>query len=170
MSSARRPACENPSVRARPTTLSTGVGVLLAVAAALMLLIRLPDAFHTLDSSAKAAQGRNGLGGALAAADSVGLNDDFVRYAFQYVPKHGRFAVVLPPDLVAAEKSYGVSSTTFAAAPTLLEDFLLPRREVPKATRGTYILCYFCDSPYWDEHTHWLANNHVGGLVGYVYR
>jgi hypothetical protein len=151
-------------------TLPAIVGTALAAAAALTLAIRLPGAFHTLDASAKAAQGRNGLGGALAAADSVGLNDDFVRYAFQYVPKHGRFAVVLPPDLAAAEKSYGVSPTTFAAAPTLLEDFLLPRREVPTAIPGTYIVCYFCDSPYWDRHTHWLANNHAGGLVGYVYR
>lgn len=144
--------------------------MVLTLAAALMLLIRLPGAFHTFSSSAKAAEGRNGLGGALQAADSVGLNDDFVRDAFAYVPRNGHFTVVLPPDLTAAEKNYGVNSITFAAAPTLLEDFLLPRREVPKATRGTYILCYFCDSPYWDRHTHWLANNHAGGLVGYVYR
>jgi hypothetical protein len=146
------------------------IGVALAVAAALMLLVRLPGALHSFSSSAKAAEGRNGLGGALQAADSVGLNDDFVRDAFAYVPQNGRFAVVLPPDQAAAEKSYGVNSITFAAASPLLEDFLLPRREVPKAVRGTYILCYFCDSPYWDQHTHWLANNHAGGLVGYVYR
>jgi hypothetical protein len=146
------------------------VGVALVVAAAVMLLIRLPGAFHTLDASATAAEGRNELGGALAAADSAGLNDSFVQSAFQYVPKDGRFAVVLPPDLAAAEKSYGVNPITFSAASPLLEDFLLPRREVPKATRGTYILCYFCDSPYWDKRVRWLANDHAGGLVGYVYR
>lgn len=154
----------------RSLTLPAVAGVALALAAAVMLLARLPGAFHSFDSAAKAAQGRNGLGGALQAADSVGLNDDFVRAAFAYVPKNGRFAVVFPPDLAAAEKTYGVSSITFAAAPTFFEDFLLPRREVSKATRGTYILCYLCDSPYWDRHTRWLANNHAGGLVGFVYR
>jgi hypothetical protein len=151
-------------------TLSAVVGIVLAAAAAAMLLARLPDAFTTFSSSAKAAAGRNELGGALAAADTAGLNDDFVRAAFADVPKNARFAVVLPPDQAAAEKTYGVSPITFAAAPTLLEDFLLPRREVPKAIRGTYILCYLCDSPYWDHRTRWLANNHAGGLVGYVYR
>ncbi len=157
-------------MRNQTASFIAGIGIVLACAAALMLVIRLPDAFHTFSSNAKAAKGRNGLGGALAAADSAGINDDFVRFAFQFVPKHGHFAVVLPPDLPTAEKSYSVSPITFSALPTMLEDFLLPRREVPNATRGTYILCYFCDSPYWDAHTRWLANNHIGGLVGYVYR
>jgi hypothetical protein len=151
-------------------TFATVVGVALAVAAAVMLLVRLPGAFHTFSTSASAAAGRNELDGVLQAADSVGMNDDFVRDAFKYVPKNARFAVVLPPDQSAAEKAYGVNSLTFAAAPTLLEDFLLPRRWVPKASPGTYILCYFCDSPYWDQHAHWLANNNAGGLVGYMYR
>src|SRR5262249_7085651 len=140
------------------------------VAAAAMLLTRLPGAFHTLAKEGNAAVGRNELGGALAAADSVGLNNDFVKDSFTFVPKNAHFAVVLPPDLTAAEKNYNVSPITFDAVPWMLEDFLLPRRAVPKATRGTYILCYFCDSPYWDQRTRWLANNHAGGLVGYVYR
>jgi hypothetical protein len=156
--------------RSRRLTLPALIGVALAVAAAVMLLIRLPGAFHSFNTSASAAAGRNELGGALQTADSVGMNDDFVRDAFKYVPKNARFVVVLPPDQAAAEKTYGVNALTFAAAPTLLEDFLLPRRWVPKASPGTYILCYFCDSPYWDEHAHWLANNHAGGLVGLVYR
>jgi len=151
-------------------TLSAVVGVLLAVVAGGTLLARLPGAFNAFNSGAKAAAGRNELGGALAAADTAGLNDDFVRDAFADVPRNGRFAVVLPLNQAAAEKTYGVSSITFAAASPLFEDFLLPRREVPKATRGTYILCYLCDSPYWDHRTRWLANNHAGGLVGYVYR
>ena len=151
-------------------TLSAVVGIALAAVAAAMLLARLPDAFKTFNSSAKAAAGRNELGGALAAADTAGIHDDFVRDAFAYVPEKARFAVVLPPDQAAAEKTYDISAITFLAASPMLEDFLLPRREVPKATRGTYILCYLCDSPYWDHRTRWLANDHAGGLVGYVYR
>ena len=154
----------------RGVTLPVIAGAVLAVATAVTLLARLPAAFHDLSRSAAAAAGRNELDGALAAADSVRLNNDFVRAAFAYVPLHGRFAVVLPPDRAAAEKTYGVDALTFTAAPTLLQNFLLPRREVTVARRGTYVLCYFCDSPYWDQRTRWLANNHAGGLVGYVYR
>ena len=79
-------------------------------------------------------------------------------------------AVVLSTDLAAAEKNDAVSPITFSALSPLLETFLLQRREVSKATRGTYVLCYCCDSPYWDQRVRRLANNHAGGLVGYVYR
>ena len=89
----------------RPLTLSTVAGLVLVGLAALMFLARLPGAYHALQHAAKAAAGRNELGGALATTDSLGLKDDFVRYAFAYVPKDGRFAVVLPRDEAAVEKA-----------------------------------------------------------------
>jgi len=135
-----------------------------------MLLVRLPGAFHSFDSAAKAAAGRNQLGGALATADSVGLNNDFVVAAFADIPRTGRFAVVLPPDLAKAEAANGVNPLTFAAAPTFFEDFLLPRRVATRVSPGVFIVCLACKSPYWDKRTHWLSPDNGGGIVGLVIR
>lgn len=154
----------------RPTTLAAFVGVALTVAAALVLLVRVPATFHSFNESAAAAAGRNELGGALATADSVGMNDDFVRTAFADIPESGRFVVVLPPDLAKAETTYGVNPTTFAAAPTFFEDFLLPRRVAARVAPGIFIVCLYCKSPYWDRRAHWLSPENGGGIVGLVYR
>jgi hypothetical protein len=151
-------------------TFFVGAGFVLTVAAALMPLVRAPAAFHSFDSGARAAVGRNQLGGALATADSVGLNDDFVLAAFQAIPSHAHFAVVLPPDLAKAEAADGVNPITFAAAPSYFEDYLMPRREDATVTRGIYIVCLYCESPYWDTRTHWRSSAYGGGRVGYVYR
>lgn len=154
----------------RPLTWPAVVGSVLLVAAAVMLAARLPGAYHAFDNGAKAAAGRNELGGALAAADATGIDNDFVRDAFEQIPRTGSFAVVLPTDESAVEQSQNVSPTTFEALPTLLENYLLPRREVATAKPGTFILCYLCDKGAWSSRTHWLADNGRGELVGYVYR
>jgi hypothetical protein len=154
----------------RPTTISGAAGLVLMTVAAIMLVIRLPGAFDSLGSSASAASGRNQLGGALATADSVGLNNDFVVAAFADIPKTGRFAVVLPPDLAKAEATGEVNPLTFAAAPTFFEDYLLPRRIATRVAPGVFIVCLACKSPYWDKRTHWLSPDNGGGIVGLVYR
>jgi hypothetical protein len=142
----------------------------LAAAALVMFLVRLPAAFHSINSAAKAATGRNQLGGALATADSVGLNNDFVLAAFADIPKTGRFVVVLPRDLAKAEAADGVNPLTFAAAPSFFEDYLLPRRIADAVAPGVYIVCLDCKSPYWDKRTHWLSPDNGHGIVGLVYR
>lgn len=151
-------------------TLPARIGITLALLAAAMLLARLPGAIRALDHAASDAAGRNELGGALATADSIGLNDDFVRDAFAAVPANGRFAVVLPKDEAAVESGKGVSSITFDGVSPLFGDYLLPRREVATATTGTYILCFYCNAQAWSRRTHWLAPDEDGGRVGYVYR
>lgn len=135
-----------------------------------MLLVRAPAAFHSFDNATAAASGRNELGGALATADSVGLNDDFVRTAFQAIPSHAHFAVVFPADLAKAEAADHVNPISFDAAPTFFEDYLMPRREVTAATPGTYIICFYCDAPTWNARTHWRSSAYGGGRIGYVYR
>lgn len=144
-------------------------GVALVAAAALMLLVRLPGAYHAFDNAARAAAGRNELDGALATADAIGLNDDFVRDANALVPKGARFAVVLPMNEAAVEKADGVSPITFDGVSALFANYLLPRRQVKTATRGTYILCFYCDH-VWNDRTHWFAPGTGGGRVGYVDR
>jgi hypothetical protein len=151
-------------------TFSSGAGIALAAAACLMLLMRLPGAYSAFTDAAKAAAGRNELGGALATADSLSLNDDFVRNAFATVPKTGRFAVVLPRDEAAIEKADGVSPITFDGVAALFADYLLPRRQLQTPTKGTYIICFYCDTAAWSGRTHWLAPEVGGGRVGYVIR
>lgn len=168
--SRRRPAYHR-AVRLRlPSTYPVVAGAALAVAAALMLLIRLPAAFHDFSNSAAAAAGRNQLGGALATADAVSLNDDFVSAAFADIPTNGRFVVVLPPNLPKAEAADSVNPITFAAAPAFFEDFLLPRRIAARVAPGVFIVCFECKSSYWDKRTHWISPENGGGIVGLVYR
>jgi hypothetical protein len=153
----------------RPSSISSAAGLLLAVAAGAILLSHLPAAVRALHDEATTAQGQNELGGALSAADAVGLDEKFVRNAFARIPRHARYAVALPAHLTQAEHDYGVSPTTFAAAPTLLQNFLLPRRKVKTVTPGTYVLCYFCDT-HWHHRMHWLWDNRNGARVGYLPR
>jgi hypothetical protein len=148
-------------------SLVASAGLLLAAAAALMLLLRLPGAYHELTHAAKAAQGRNELGGALATADSIGLNDDFVRDAFAYVPKTGRFAVVLPKDEAAVEQKDGVSQITFDGVPALFANYLLPRRQVKTPAAETYVICFHCDVASLGQ-VRWLSPDNGGGRVGYI--
>ena len=153
-----------------PSTFAVVAGSVLLAAAALMLVVRLPAAFHSFSSGAAAAAGRSGLDGALATADAVGLNDDFVVAAFADIPKTARFAVVLPPDLPKAESADSVNPITFEAASPFFENFLLPRRIADRPARGVYIVCFECKSPYWDKRTHWLSPENGGGLIDLVYK
>jgi hypothetical protein len=146
------------------------VGIALTVIAALMVLVRLPSAVRGFDHAASAQVGRNAYGGALAAADSVEIDDGFVEAALTDIPRNGRFTVVLPTDQVQVETSRGISGVTFQALTAMMENVLLPRREVGRPAKGVYILCYVCDRARWDARTHWLYESPAvkGALVGRI--
>jgi len=146
------------------------VGIALTVIAALMVLVRLPGALNGFDHAASAQVGRNGYGGATAAADSLEIDDGFVQAALTLIPRNGRFTVALPTDKVAVEAKTGIQGATFQALPAMMEDFLLPRREVDSPAKGDYVLCYLCDRPHWDARTHWIYESPAvkGALVGQV--
>jgi hypothetical protein len=135
-----------------------------------MLLVRLPSAFHSLSNAAKAAVGRNQLGGALATADSISLNDDFVSEAFQLVPKNASYAVVLPRDEPAVEKADNVNPITFDGVGALFGDYLLPRRQLAVPVVGSYVLCFYCDQGALGKRVRWLTPLANGGRIGYVGR
>jgi hypothetical protein len=122
------------------------------------------------DRAASAQVGRNAYGGATAAADSVEIDDGFVQAALTLIPRNGRFTVALPSDQVAVEEKTGISGITFQALTAMMEDFLLPRREVDAPAKGVYLLCYLCDRSRWDARTHWLYESPAvkGALVGRV--
>lgn len=153
-----------------PSTFPVIAGWVLVVALVLMLLIRLPGAFDSLNGAAKAAAGRNELGGALATADAIGLNDDFVRDAFRQIPKNGRYAVLLPKDEAAVEQSDSVSAITFDGVPELFGDYLLPRRQLQAPAAGGYVLCFYCDQSALGRRVRWLTPPTGGGRVGYLGR
>ena len=156
------------ALRGRP--LAVRAGLVLALAATVTLLVRLPGAFSNFSSTASSEKGRNELNGALATADSVAVNDGWVRAAFELVPPRGSFVVALPANQAAAEQQDHVAAITFAALPSMLEDYLLPRRKVQQATPGTFVLCYFCDAGTWNPRTRWLYDDKAGGRVGRVLR
>jgi len=160
----------DPRVRPRlPSTFPVVAGWALVAAVTVMLLVRLPEAFHSFSSAASAASGRNQLGGALATADAVGLDDGFVGDAFADLPLHARFVVALPADEPAAESKNAVNPITFSAALPFFEDFLMPRRLVSKAAKGEYVVCFYCDSS-WNARTHWLSPVEGGGRIGVLTR
>lgn len=149
-------------------TFSSGAGIALAAAACLMLLMRLPGAYSAFTDAAKAAAGRNELGGALATADSLSLNDDFVRNAFADIPKSGRFAVLLPKNETAVEQADSVSPITFEGVPGLFENYLLPRREVKTPAISTYVICFYCNVATLGRDVRWLGPAAGGGRIGYI--
>ena len=134
-----------------------------------MLVIRVPSAFDSFGAARHAAAGRNQLGGALATADEVGLDDSFVSAAIGDIPKSGRFVVEVPADEPAVEEKDNVSPTTFSAAVPFFEDYLLPRRVSFTAARGDYIVCLYC-SAAWNARTHWFPGTYSGGRIGLIER
>jgi len=153
----------------RPSTLSAGGGALLLAAAALMLVVRVPSAFDSFGSARHAAAGRNQLGGALATADAVGLNDAFVSAAITDIPRTGRFVVAVASNEPTVEVKDDVSATTFSAAVPFFEDYLLPRRVEFTPARGDYVVCFYCDAS-WNARTHWFPGTFSGGRIGRLVR
>jgi hypothetical protein len=149
----------------RSLTIAAAAGLVLSAAAAAILVSHLPFSLRALHDEASAARGRNQLGGALAAADQVALPAGLVTNAFVYVPRQANYAVELPSNQAQVEKLYDVNPTTFAAAPTLLQNFLLPRRKVKVVAAGTYVLCFYCDE-HWHHRMHWLWDNQNGSRIG----
>lgn len=138
------------------------VGALVAVAA-----LRVPTAISDLRGSAAAETGRDIDGGALAGADSLGIDDTFVLQALQAVRPGGDFVVELPPSWPQSTPA-GISPITLEAVSSFMLEVLLPAREVSTPQRGTAILCYACNTNYWSRRTHWLWSNSQQLAVGRI--
>ncbi len=143
----------------------------LAVVAAAIIVValRLPTAFDDLRGARAAEVGRNDAGGALAAADSAAIDNEFVRAAIATVRSPARFAVLFPSP-TSAQTTYHIDPETLDALPPLMQEVLLPAREVATPAPGTYLLCYVCDTAPWDPRTQWLWKNDKGIAIGRVYR
>jgi hypothetical protein len=172
-------AMSREEAAARPTA---GAVVRATLAAALVLAtlavlaVRVPDAVRALSGVARSQIGRDELDGGLAAADSLDVNDDFVRQTVALIPPHAWYAVLLPADPNAAQQSYGVSPVTLQGLPDFLREVLLPRRDVetqdrvnPPVPVGGYVICFYCDTSPWDQRTRWLWTSE-GADIGRVYR
>jgi hypothetical protein len=149
---------------------SVAAGAALVLATAIIVLPRFTTTFDGFRGSAASEVGRNEEGGALAAADMSDLDNDFVRNAIHMLPPNAQFAVVIPHDPLGAQATYGVSTTTIYSVAPLMQEVLLPRREVSTAEKGTYVLCFLCDTTSLDHRTHWLWKGTQGDLIGLVYR
>lgn len=133
-----------------------------------MLILRLPGAFDSFRSSAAATQGRNTYAGALAGADSLGIDNPFVAAAVDTLPTNAGFAVLLPASSAVAQQNYGIAGLTYQALPEFMREVLLPRLPTATPGKGDYVLCYDCDTSPWDARTHWLWTDSKGHAIGLV--
>jgi hypothetical protein len=134
-----------------------------------VLAVRLPTAFDDLQAARSADVGRNEAGGALAVADTLSIDNDFMRAAVELVRAPARFAV-LYPSAESAATTYNIAPITLEALQPLMQEVLLPAREEPQPVRGGFLLCYVCDTGPWDARTHWLWRDGKGAAIGRVYR
>ncbi len=145
--------------------------VVIVVAAAGFAAYRAPDAFRDFRNGAASATGRNGLDGAIAGAHSLALDDGFVAAAVQQVPLKARYAVLGPPSVQVAQKTYGIDPITLEALPGFMLEILLPRLPVKNPVVGNWVLCYDCDTSPWDQRTRWIWIDRTKGYaIGRVYR
>jgi hypothetical protein len=145
------------------------VATVLVAAAAVTLVLRLPDAFRGFDDQAA----KNAVGGAqgrlLATADSIDVDNDFVLAAVNTLPPTATYTLQVPPNADVAASSYGIGALTISALPGYMRFMLLPRREVAPE-KAEYVLCYACDTSPWDHKTSWLWKNAHAVVIGKVSR
>jgi hypothetical protein len=166
----RADAIGAPERRRLPAAAAARAAGILVVAAALALLaVRVPATFRAFWDGAQTAATRGQLGGALAGADSLDIDNPFVTAAVQSVPAGARYALLLPEPRVA-ESVYHLDPLTVQGLPLFMVEVLLPRVPVSRPRAGDYVLCYVCDTSPWDGRTHWLWTDGKGHAVGEVLR
>jgi hypothetical protein len=170
-------SCEEAAERpTRGALVRAALAAALVLATLAVLAVRVPDAVRGLSGIARSQVGRDELDGGLAAADSLDVDNDFVRQTVALIPPDARYAVLLPADPNAAQQTYGVSPVTLQGLPDFLREVLLPRRDVetqdrvnPPVPVGGYVICFYCDTSPWDHRTRWLWTG-GGAAIGTVYR
>jgi hypothetical protein len=150
---------------ARGAALRRGVAAAIVAAGIVLALVRLPAAHNDLSRAAAAEIGRTDVNGALAVADPLAIDNEFVRAAVATVQRGDEFAVVLPPQPNAS-----VAPLTAEALPDFMQNVLLPAREVATPAAGDYVLCYVCDMSRWNGRTQWLWSDSNGVAIGKVER
>lgn len=157
-----------PRSRARPWALQshwTLVVALLAAAAAVALLVRLPGAIHDFDASASSNDSRDAASRLIAGADGLAIDNDFALAAVRLVPAGSTFVVEQPPNEQEA-KPYGIVPTTLAALQPYMQNLLLPARMVADPRKAQYLLCYACNTDPFDPHMTRLWQSPKGYVIG----
>jgi hypothetical protein len=143
----------------------SALGIVLVLAAAVCVLVRLPGAIGSFADRVSYNASRSLYARETAAADQTGVDNQFVAHAIELVPADARFVVLLPQSQAVAAKSYGIGTIAYNALPGLMQSLLLPRREVaPDLAR--YILCYACDTAPYDARWHRLWEDGRGHVIG----
>jgi hypothetical protein len=152
----------------RPVPTLRLVAVALVVAAAVVLVIRLPGAFRSFDQRATANNGQSEIGRQIAGADAEDIDNEFLVQALQLLPQDATYAILLPqtPQIAA---TYHISEPTYNALPGFVLNALLPRRQVD-ANAARYILCYACNTDPYDPRMKRLWQNDQGLVIGELTR
>ena len=136
------------------------VGVI--VVAAVIVLSQLPTSLRAASAKRRQNDAYTSDGRVLAAADSIDVDNSFVRAALEVVPERATYVVLRPPaDLVAQGKLSGV---TYDALRPFLRYVLLPRREVDRVAAADYVLCYGCTARV--RRVAWLWTGDEGLKIG----
>ena len=149
-----------------------GVGRWVAIgcvlAAAVAALLRLPAAVRSFDDRATANDRIVGVGRQISGADAEDIDNEFLVEALQLLPLHARYAILRSQSPEVAQQ-YGISAPTYNALPGLVQNVLLPRRQVDPAD-AEYVLCYACDTDPYDPRMTRLWEDQHGLLIGKLRR
>lgn len=152
----------------RTTTIRSLLAAAIVAATALLALTRIPDAVRGFDSGAAFGAAHGELGGVIAGANALDIDNGFVRAALDALPAKARYSVLVPASEAVAQKTYGIAPVTLEAIPGFMLETLLPRMPVQTPGKGDYVLCYACDTAPWDHRTRWIWNDGDGHVIGLV--
>jgi hypothetical protein len=144
------------------------IGVVCVLAAAALLILKVPRTIGNLDSSVRGnAYITDPIGRSLTEGDMLGISRDLQLQAIAKIPRGSAYAVLLPSDQQLASSGYGIEPVTYETLAPWLNYLLLPSRQVsPKDAR--YVICWGCDTTPWDHRTTWLFDNDQGVAIGRV--
>lgn len=163
-------AARGTASRVSAAALRSALAVAVVVAAAILLLLRVPDAVRGFDGAAAFGAAHGELDGVVAGANALAIDNGFVAAALAQLPPNAPYGVLLPASPELAQKTYGILPVTLQAIPGFLFETLLPRLPVQDPGKGDYVLCYACDTSPWDRRTTWVWNDGKGHVIGLVRR
>lgn len=128
---------------------------------------RMPGTLEDFGERASANAAKTPVDRLLVVADSLDVDNQFVRESLARLPEDARYAVLLAQSPEIALTNYGMSAITYGHLPGFMLYLLLPRRQVAPE-EAEYVLCVGCDTDPWNPKTTWLWRNDQGVGIGQV--
>jgi hypothetical protein len=105
-----------------------------------------------------------GVGRQISGADAEEIDNEFLVQALRLVPSSASYAM-LRSDSVETAARYGIIKPTYDALPGLVQNVMLPRRQVD-ISKAQYVLCYACNTDPFDKRLTRLWTDPKGFVIG----